>query len=458
MNQFTDMPVGKLYAKFLPSAIVALLISSVASLIDTVVVSAYMGPVALSAVNICMPIYSILTAVGLLIIGGASTYYSKYLGAGEKDKANKIYTLAFVVITAIGIAYSLFGVFCTDGIVRFLGANDSVFDMSKSYARVLFYFATINILFPFLQSFLRIDMDPRRTVVAIVATAATNLVLDILFVGPFGWGTTGAAYATSIAYCVGFVIMIMHFLKKSNTLKFAKNFFSLKEFGKMLISGLPGSITLFGTAITLTVFNNFIIVNGNNYGVGVGELYVSVYSVIVQVLTISMAFYVGVAQCAQPIFAANIGAKRYDRVKELFKKGLIIETIGNVVLVVLFYFVAGGIAKAFNMAGGTYDMTDVAIIAIRVFSISLVFTGVNQMIQYLLQTSGEVLQSSIISFLSGTLLLIVGLYALAGGIFKGNENALGVWLSYTFAQGLTMIYALIVYFVKRKKLFHEGNI
>jgi len=457
MNAYLEQPVGKLYARFLPSAIVSLLISSVASLIDTIVVSYYMGPVALSAVNICMPIYSILTAVALLIVGGAGTLYGQYIGKNEPENAKKIYTLSAAVLFIVGALYTLAGIFFTDPIVRFLGANDSVFTMSRDYAKILFYFALVNIFFPFLQTFIRIDMDPALTVVSIVTCAAVNLVLDILFVGPFlsptGFGTKGAAFATCIAYVVAFLIMLIHFFKKKNTLKFAKHFFSGKELGRTIVTGIPASITLFGTAITTTVFNTYIITTGDTYGVGVGELYVSVYSVIIQVVTICMAVYVGIAQCAQPVFAANYGADRMDRVKELFKKGLIIEVVSNIILMVVLFFAAGKIAGLFSMDKGEYDMTEVAVLAIRVVSLSLIFTGVNQMVLYLLQTTNYVLQSSIISLLSGTVLLIVGLYLLNGVVFKGNEYALGVWLSYLFAQGLTMVYSIIVYNKNKGRIF-----
>ncbi|MDO4478298.1 MAG: MATE family efflux transporter [Lachnospiraceae bacterium] len=456
-NPFLEESVGKLYARFLPSAIIALLISSVASLIDTIVVSYFMGPTALSAVNICMPIYSILTAVGLLIVGGAGTLYSQYLGRNEKEKAQKVFTLAAFVLLVIGVIYMVVGILFTDDIVRMLGANDAVFDMASQYARVLFYFVLFNILFPFLQTFLRIDLNPNLTVLAIVICALVNLVLDILFVGPFlsptGFGTTGAAYATSLAYVVAFVLMLTHFLSKKNTLRLAKHFFSGKELKDMIVTGLPASVTLFGTAITMTVFNNFIMINGEYYGVGVGELYVSVYSVVVQVVTISMAVYVGIAQCAQPIMAANFGAGRKDRIKALFVQGLKIEIVANIILGVVLFFGAEKIAAMFSMDKGAYDMTEVAILAIRVFVISLIFTGINQMVQYLLQVTDYVLQSTMVSLLSGTILMIVGIYLLAGVIMPGNPDGLGVWLTYTFAQGLTLIYAIIVYNKKKKEIF-----
>ncbi|MDO4483347.1 MAG: MATE family efflux transporter [Clostridia bacterium] len=472
-NPFLEESVGKLYAKFLPSAIIALLISTVASLIDTVVVSHFMGPAALSAVNICMPIYSILTAIAMLIVGGASTMYSKYLGQGDKDKAHKIFTLSGVVLLVIGILYMIAGVLFTNPIVHFLGATDNavmvdilkkevtIADMATDYARILFLFVLFNIMFPFLQTFLRIDMNPGLTVVAIVACAAVNLVLDILFIGPFlcetGFGTTGAAFATCLAYVVATIIMCTHFFRKKNTLRFVKGFFHWGELKTAIATGFPASVTLFGTAITTTVFNNFIITSCEEltrYGItGVGELYVSVFSVIVQVMTIAMAVYVGIPNCAQPMIAANFAAGKKDRVKQIFETGMKMEIIANIVLTALLCLLAGWIANAFSMSKGAVDMTEVCVFAIRIFSISLVFTGINQMVLYLLQTCNFVKESTIISALSGTVLLIAGLYLLAGVVFPYHVMGLGIWLSYTFAQALTMVYSLLVFKKHKNAIF-----
>ena len=69
MNYLTD-PIGKLYQKLVPSAIGSMLTATVASLIDTVILSYFLGPEMLSSVSICMPIYMILNALALLISSG----------------------------------------------------------------------------------------------------------------------------------------------------------------------------------------------------------------------------------------------------------------------------------------------------------------------------------------------------------------------------------------------------
>ncbi|MDO4493016.1 MAG: MATE family efflux transporter [Clostridia bacterium] len=454
-NPFLTESPAKLYAKFLPSAVIGLLITCIASLVDSVVVSNFLGPVALSAVNICMPIFSVITALAMLLIGGACTMYSSYMGQNKQEQAQKTFTLATVVLIIVGVAYSVVGILFPGEVVRFLGANDAVFDFARDYASVLFWFTLANILFLLLLSFLRIDLRPSLTVVGVVSCALVNAVLDVVFVGPMGLGMQGAAAATGIAYVVGVLVMATHFFSKKCGLRFVKGFFSGKELGAMAVTGAPGAVAMFGTAIATVTFNNYIITTGEYLlpGWGVGELYVSVYSVVTQVLTVSMAVYMGIAQCAQPMIAANFGAGRKDRIKVLYQTGLKLEVIANLVLMVVLFFAARFIAGAFSMNKGVVDMTDTAVFAIRIFSLSLVFTGVNQMVQYLLQSVNAVRQSTVISLLAGTILLIAGLLFLSEVVFPLHEKALGIWLSYAFANALTMVYCFFVMRKKKQELF-----
>jgi len=453
MNDFLTQPVGKLYMRFLPSSIISLLLVSVASLVDTIVVAHFMGPVAMSAAGICMPIFASLIAISMLIVNGASTLYGHCIGKEDYVGANRYFTLSAVVVIVIGIVYTVGGMLFTDSLIRFLGANDVIFDMAKEYGQIVFRFSLAYILFPLVLTYVRIDMDPGLTVIGIIASGIINAALDILFVGPYltpnGFGLAGAAYATCISYTIGDLIMAIHFLKKNNTLKYAAGFFSFAALGKSILTGIPSSITMLGNAITQLVFNNVIIAGANRQG----ELYVAVYSVIVQVMTVSMSTYVGAASCAQPIIAANYSAEKKDRVKKLFSCTMI-GTVGlNAALAVVLFFTARWIAGVFAMDKGAVDMMGTTVIAIRVFAASLIFAGMNQVFLYLLQSTDDLVNSSIISFLSSTVLMIAGIYLFDGLLLRNSEVRMGIWITYLFAQLVTLVYSLISYRRQKARIF-----
>ena len=60
---YVNDPVGKLYRRLLPSAIGSLLTATVASLIDVVILSYFLGPSMLAVVELCMPVYMLVNTL-----------------------------------------------------------------------------------------------------------------------------------------------------------------------------------------------------------------------------------------------------------------------------------------------------------------------------------------------------------------------------------------------------------
>ena len=84
---YVNDPVGKLYRRLLPSAIGSLLTATVASLIDVVILSYFLGPSMLAVVELCMPVYMLVNTLAMLISSGAATLYAHSLGEGDREEA-----------------------------------------------------------------------------------------------------------------------------------------------------------------------------------------------------------------------------------------------------------------------------------------------------------------------------------------------------------------------------------
>ena len=93
---YVKAPIPKLYRRLLPSAIGSLLTATVASFIDVVILSHYLGPGMLAIVSLCMPIYMLVNTLSMLIASGASTLYAQYLGEGDKQEALRYFSVSVV--------------------------------------------------------------------------------------------------------------------------------------------------------------------------------------------------------------------------------------------------------------------------------------------------------------------------------------------------------------------------
>ena len=437
MNYLTD-PIGKLYQKMVPSAIGSMLTATVASLIDTVILSYFLGPEMLSSVSICMPIYMILNALALLISSGGATLSAAYIGKGDTAESNRCFTVSFACMAALGLLLTVVGLLFTGPIIGLLGANAVIWDATLAYAKVLMAFMLPLMFYSLMLFYVRFDSDPGLSLAATGVCAVTNLILDVLFVGPMQMGPGGAALATCLAYTLATLVGFTHFMKKKNTLRLLRGSLRLRRLGDIVRTGAPLSVSQFGMAFTTSVFNTQIMRIG-------GELYVTVYAVITQLSMSAMALYEGVAQAAQPIFAANFGAKQPRRVAQAMRTGLLLEIIFTGACLALFIIGAKTIAGFFSIYEG--ELLRISIHGIRLFALSIPFTGLNMLATYFFQTRERQTQATLISLLNGTVLLIAALLVLTA--FGSADN---IWWSWLMAQGLCLIYTVFAVYRDVRKV------
>ena len=426
-----------LYKKLLPSAIGSLLTATVASLIDTIILSYYLGPEMLTTVSLCMPIYMLLNALGMMIASGGATLWAQHIGAGNRDEAQRDYGISLALMLITGLILTVSGLIFTEPIVKMLGATDEIIKPVLEYAHVLFFFMIPINLYVLFLFFVRMDGDPKRTLLATIFCAVSNLILDILFVGPLKMGPAGAALATCLAYSAGMLLNSTHLLSSKNTLKPCFNPDAIiSRVINILLTGLPLSISQFGMALTTQFFNYRIIrLAGGNA--------VTVYAVITQLSMSAMALYEGVGQSAQPMFAASFGAKLHDRVKKVFAAGIRIELILMTLCMIIYMSGAHVIAGFFSITEG--PLLELCVSSIRIYSVSLPFFGINIFIMYYFQSRSQEGPATAISLLSGTILMILSFIVLTA-LFGSS----GIWWSYLSAQGLTLIASLILIFTVKE--------
>ena len=173
-----------MFARLLPSAIGAMLSETVASLIDTVILSHYLGPDMLSTVSIRMPIYMFVNVLSMLIVSGGATLFAQSLGKEDREEAQRYYTCSIVLMVLCGAALTGFGLLFTRPIIVSLGAAGTTLEPTVRYAKVLFGFMIPLSLYQQLMVYVRFDGAPMLSLASTVACAVVNLVLDVLFVGP----------------------------------------------------------------------------------------------------------------------------------------------------------------------------------------------------------------------------------------------------------------------------------
>lgn len=160
--------------KFVAPSILMMIFTSIYYVVDGFFVSNYVGKTPFAALNFIMPFIMILGGMGFIVGTGGSALVAKELGRGQKERANRIFSLliAFVIIT--GIALSVLGIVFIRPIAQLMGASETMLEDCVLYGRVIIAFTTAYMLQNVFQSFLIVAERPRVGLTVVIAAGVTQ--------------------------------------------------------------------------------------------------------------------------------------------------------------------------------------------------------------------------------------------------------------------------------------------
>lgn len=184
---------------------------SIYGVVDGLFVSNVVGKTAFASINLIWPFLMVFSGIGFMIGTGGSAIVARTLGEGDRERANRIFSMLIYVTVVVGVIFSAIGIAFLEPIARLLGADDAMMPYCLSYGRRNLIALTAFMLQNVFQSFLVTAEKPKMGLAVTVAAGCTNMVLDYLFVAVFRWGVAGAAVATGLSQCVGGVIPLVYF-------------------------------------------------------------------------------------------------------------------------------------------------------------------------------------------------------------------------------------------------------
>lgn len=429
MNLLQDS-VYKLYFKYFFPTMCAALSTSIYVLFDTIFIGQGVGSTGLTALNIVLPIYSIYFGTGLLIGIGGSTLMSIEKGRKREDKAQKIFTLSFILGLFLSLIYTVIGFVFLDEIAIILGATKEVLALVKEYMIVVVGGTIPFVMGSIVAPFIRADKAPKRAMFAVIFSGFLNIILDYIFVFPLNMGMKGAAIATVFSYTISFLILLTHLLSKNNTLSFKKDFYKLSYVFRIIKCGLPSLFIEVSLGFVIFIFNIQILKL-------IGDDGVTAYSIISNIGIIAVALFNGISQTIQPLVSINIGANLKDRALKLRNLGLSTALLIGVVFFILCILFPDQIVRIFVKP--SEKVLSIAINSIRIYSIAFIIMGINMVTGAYFQSVELAKESFIIAFSRGLLFVSICVFILP--IFFGIN---GVWLSVPIGEILTLIVVIIL--------------
>lgn len=429
---------GKLFFKYLIPSISATLVSSIYVIVDTIMVGRGVGADALVALNLLLPLFSLLFAFGSILGVGGSVIFSVSRGAENDEQAQAAFSTALCAAVTIGIIATITLIINFDKVLSILGVEQSNYELAAQYGVYVATFGSVYIFSTFLQTFVRNDKSPKRAMVAVLTGAILNIIIDAVLIFKFNMGMAGAAIATIIGTFATVCILLTHFISKQNTIKFKVKAFSIKMLLKILSCGMPSFLMDCAPGIIIFAFNNQLLRYLNTDAI-------VVYSIIANCAIVCTSLFNGIAQAAQPIMAVNYGASAKERVKAVAKLAIATASVLGVLLTSTAYIMPDMLINMFVVP--TESVYALALPTIRLYFLAFVPMGVNIFLTTYFQSVVRSISSLVVSVLRGVALPLGFLIVLP----MINPNL--IWLSITLTEGITCIVA-----VAQMKIIAKGNL
>ena len=310
--------------------------------VDSVVVGNYIGAQALAAVGSSAPVINLLVSFFMGLAVGAGVIISRYFGARKKEELHIAVHTSLALTFAAGLVMTLIGVLISPYVLQWVGTPSDVMESSVLYLRIYFLGILSVMVYNMGSGILRAVGDSRNPLYFLIVSSVTNIILDMLFVIVFHMGIAGVGWATLIAQTISAVLTMLLLMRtkeeyqvKLKHIRFHKHMlYEIVRLG--LPSGLQNAIVSFSNVIVQSNINAF----GSLAMAGCGSYTKIDGFAILPVMSYSMALTTFTGQ--------NMGAKKYDRVKQGAKTGILMSVITIVCISALLLMLGPNVLAIFS--------------------------------------------------------------------------------------------------------------
>lgn len=426
--------------QFTFSSIVMMIFTSIYGVVDGFFVSNFVGKTPFAAVNFIMPVLMILGCLGFMFGTGGGAWIAKTLGEGDKEKANRMFSMIVYISIACGVVLMAVGLIFLRSIAVFLGAQGEMLENCVIYGQIILLAIPAYILQYEFQCLFATAQKPQLGLGITVAAGLTNIVLDALLVAVLRLGLEGAAVATALSQCVGGIIPLIYFARpNSSILRLGRTRFDGNAFLKICTNGSSELMSNISMSLVSMLYNVQLI----RYA---GEDGVAAYGVLMYVNMIFLAAFIGYSVGASPIVSYHYGAGNHDELKGLLRKSFVIVGVFSVMMFAAAEFLAEPIAKVF--VGYDQDLLSMTQRGFIIYSFAFLFAGLAIFSSSFFTALNDGLISALISFLRTLLFQAAAVLILP--LFLGID---GIWMSMIVAE-LAAALVGVLFIIGKRKRYH----
>ena len=432
------------FCKYVSQSVLSMLGISCYILADTFYISNGVGADGLTALNLAIPVFSVVNGCGMMLGMGSAAKFAIMKETNGRRDVGILFTSTVFAAVVLGVLFVLLGLFAAEQMAVLVGADEQVYDMVRVYIRVILLFSPAFLMNNILNCYVRNDGNPSLSMKAMISGSVFNIIFDYIFIFPLHMGIFGAVLATGTAPVISMMILSLHFLQKKHHFQLVHTRPDIKAVCQGAALGIPSLVNEVSSGLVIAVYNMLILNIKGNIGV-------AAYGVVANLSIVVLAVYNGIGQGIQPPLSREFGRGNRKNIQQFFKYAVITVLVFAVLLYGILAGCAEPVTAVFNSARNM-ELQEAAVEGIRIYFTAVPFAGCNIIIAIYFVSTNKPFPAQVISLLRGLILMIPSACILADA-----AGIIGVWLAFPVTEAVVCIIATGLYFSVKKEDFRSGR-
>lgn len=277
---------------------------------DSIIVGNFVGSNALAAVGSSGSPIFLLIGFSQGIAVGAGVVVAQYLGAKDREDAQRAVHTALALAVLLGLILTIGGILVSRALLTAMDTPAEVLEDAVTYMQIYFGGVLFSVVYNMAAGILNAAGNSQRSLLYLGIASGTNILLDLVLIAGLRMGVAGAAIATDISQLVSCALALRFLMRVQDDYRVTAR--EIRVHGKMAVRiikvGLPTGIQ----NMVISLSNILVQAGVNGYGAAAMAGFAAYMKVdgfnILPIMSFSMAATTFVGQ--------NFGAGKLDRVKK----------------------------------------------------------------------------------------------------------------------------------------------
>ncbi len=447
MNQNNSKMLSYNFRKNTVSKIISAESGTIATVIDSIVISKFLGLDAMGAYGIAVPVVYFIIALAKLFSDGGARQCGISIGKADRKRSNSVYSTSIISAMLMAVAIMIIILTAPKWVARLLGANGSAVCYLNGAAEFLRGYAwgiPGHILLLTLIPFAQLDGKISSVSVAGYSMAAVDVLLDFANVFVFRYGLFGMALATSISEYIGAIILCIALSRKNSEFHFSLRLFDPRLIIKLRWSGIPGFFSYFYTTVRSVVANYTI-------AAFLPIWLLPIYSGVSSLMNLFYPIGKGIGSTVMVFSSLFYGEEDKNSLKQILSNSNIFSIISNLLLTLIIIAFAPYLLRIF-LTLPAEEMV-LATHGARLMALSLVPFSLHTVFRSYMQGIGRIIHTILFLGIYECIISTAAVYVLSK--FYGVE---GFWISFIAREILALMLAFGFALILRGKSKNKHSV